>query len=146
MESLGYVLVYLLKGKLPWSETRGEKSQIEKWNKIFELKQKTDLKKLCQDIPDTFINYFEHVRSLKFKEKPNYKYLRNLFISLFKKNSFQNDAVYDWNDKKISQYISSNTAPFLFIPFHPLPSQQRLHLHNKLERKKSFLERDLSDD
>ena len=39
----------------------------------------------------------KYCRSLKFTDKPNYSYLKELFIKLFKKNNYDLDFVYDWN-------------------------------------------------
>ena len=44
-----------------------------------------------------FATYLTVCRSLRFDDKPNYAYLRQLFQSLFICSGFTNDFVYDWN-------------------------------------------------
>ena len=82
LESLGYTLIYLAKGSLPWMH-RGFKVE-EKKAKVGEIKGKISLDELCQDLPSIFSLYFKYVRSLGFYDEPNYDYLRNLFATLQK--------------------------------------------------------------
>ncbi len=42
----------------------------------------------------TFLNY---CRSLRFEEKPDYDYLRQLMRNLFHRQGFSYDYVFDWN-------------------------------------------------
>jgi hypothetical protein len=51
---------------------------------------------LFEGLPHEFYNYFDHVHSLKFSEKPDYSYLQNLFKSLFVEYEFKDDSIYDW--------------------------------------------------
>ena len=39
----------------------------------------------------------KYCRLLRFKQKPNYDLLKNLFIQLFKKSKFNLDYIYKWN-------------------------------------------------
>ena len=78
LESLGYVLVYFMKGKLPWQGLPAKNYKI-KWNKIQRLKESITRKKLCQDMPICFLRYFDYVDNLKFTETPDYAFLRVLF-------------------------------------------------------------------
>lgn len=42
-----------------------------------------------------------YCKNLRFEDKPDYAYLRNLFKDLFTKMGFENDYLYDWlKDKK----------------------------------------------
>jgi serine/threonine protein kinase len=50
--SVGYVLVYFLKGILPWQGLHGSTSE-EKYRLIFEKKQQTTLVSLCEGLPGT---------------------------------------------------------------------------------------------
>ena len=44
-----------------------------------------------------FATYFNYCRSLRFEEKPDYAYLRQLIQNLFHRQGFTNDYVFDWN-------------------------------------------------
>uniref|UniRef100_T1IQH1 Non-specific serine/threonine protein kinase n=1 Tax=Strigamia maritima TaxID=126957 RepID=T1IQH1_STRMM len=44
-----------------------------------------------------FATYLNYCRSLRFEEKPDYSYLRQLFRNLFHRQGFTYDYVFDWN-------------------------------------------------
>ena len=58
------------------------------------------VEKLCHGYPIEFTNYLNYCRNLKFEEKPDYDYLKNLIKGLMKKSAFENDYRYDWVIKK----------------------------------------------
>jgi len=95
LESLGYLLVYFAKGELPWQGMKG-KTRAEKYDVIGAKKESTPVNELCQGAPSPLADYLKYVRSLDFKEKPNYYYLRNLFVKWFEKQGFDYDY-YDWD-------------------------------------------------
>ena len=43
-----------------------------------------------------FAIYLQYCRCLKFEEKPDYQYLRQLFRNLFHVNGYTYDYVFDW--------------------------------------------------
>eukprot|EP00579_Thalassiosira_antarctica_P017079 CAMPEP_0201947714 /NCGR_PEP_ID=MMETSP0903-20130614/55078_1 /ASSEMBLY_ACC=CAM_ASM_000552 /TAXON_ID=420261 /ORGANISM="Thalassiosira antarctica, Strain CCMP982" /LENGTH=474 /DNA_ID=CAMNT_0048490869 /DNA_START=273 /DNA_END=1697 /DNA_ORIENTATION=- len=70
LESIGYVLVYFLKGGLPWQGLKA-KSATKKYKLIMEKKQSVTIPALCQGCPSQFAEYLAYCRSLKFEAKPN---------------------------------------------------------------------------
>ncbi len=64
LESLGYVLIYLRKGRLPWQDLNI--SENNKTKRVGEVKMQTSLQKLCKGLPQQFIKYFQHIRALEF--------------------------------------------------------------------------------
>lgn len=101
LESIGYILIYFIKGKLPWQGLNTKvQSKEDKYDLIYKCKLNTSLEQLCQGLPKEFKLYMEHVKSLAFSEKPNYSYLYGLFNQLFKKSGFEQDGIYDWTNKK----------------------------------------------
>ena len=44
-----------------------------------------------------FATYLNFCRSLRFDDKPDYSYLRQLFRNLFHRQGFTYDYVFDWN-------------------------------------------------
>lgn len=97
MESLGYMLVYLLKGSLPWQDVRAN-SVSEKYEKIHRIKETTTLEELCADLPDEFCSYLQLCRDTQFDERPDYVKMRQLFGDLVEKRGFcYHDNVYDWS-------------------------------------------------
>ncbi len=96
LESIGYMLIYFLKGALPWQGLDGS-TKDKRSNNIFKVKYNTSLNDLCSNIPREFLLYMSYCRLLRFKQKPDYNLLRNLFICLFKNSNYQLDYIYDWN-------------------------------------------------
>ncbi|KAI3806818.1 hypothetical protein L1987_22733 [Smallanthus sonchifolius] len=90
LESLGYVLMYFLRGSLPWQGLKaGNKKQ--KYEKISEKKLMTSIEALCRGYPTEFASYFHYCRSLRFDDKPSYDYLKSIFRDLFIREGFQFD-------------------------------------------------------
>ena len=95
IESLGYILVYFFKGKLPWSYMPiNTKDDIEK---IKDIKINTSVETLCEGCPKEFKDFINYARNLKFEEKPNYDKLRGLLDKIRVKNNLVFDYNnYDW--------------------------------------------------
>ncbi|OLP93969.1 Casein kinase I [Symbiodinium microadriaticum] len=81
LEAIGHMLLYFLRSSLPWSglEARTKK---EKYQKIKEKKESTELSDLCQGQREAFQAYLEYARNLGFKDRPDYGMLRKQFASL----------------------------------------------------------------
>lgn len=102
LESLGYVLMYFLRGSLPWQGLKaGTKKQ--KYEKISDKKISTSIEALCRGYPSEFASYFHYCRSLRFDDKPDYAYLKRIFRDLFIREGFQFDYVFDWTILKYQQ-------------------------------------------
>ncbi|KAL8513795.1 hypothetical protein ACS0TY_013055 [Phlomoides rotata] len=109
LEAVGYVLMYFLRGSLPWQGLKaGTKKQ--KYEKISEKKIMTPIEVLCKSYPSEFISYFHYVRSLRFEDKPDYSYLKRLFRDLFIREGYQFDYVFDWTLLKFPR-IGWNSRP-----------------------------------
>lgn len=93
MESLGHMLIYLVKGRLPWQglpkkDKRGNMDQIK------DKKMSTTIEDLCEDLPECFGFYMEYTREMEFSQKPDYEYLKGLFKKSAKDHDI--DLVLDW--------------------------------------------------
>ena len=51
---------------------------------------------LCKNLPFEFSEFTSYPRNLKFEEKPNYDFLKNLLYDVIKKENIQLDYNYDW--------------------------------------------------
>lgn len=100
LESLGYILLYFLKGGvLPWNGLQTS-NKNEKSKQICKIKNNIPIEELCVDIPEEFKILISYSRKLKFDSKPNYNYLQNLFHKLLLNSGFEYDKKYDWIEKK----------------------------------------------
>ncbi|KAA6385690.1 MAG: putative Casein kinase I, partial [Streblomastix strix] len=108
MEAVGYVLVYLLKGYLPWQGVRGN-TRAEKQEAIGVMKNTIDLRQqLCTNMPDEFAIYLEYVRGLAFDQEPDYRYCRKLFRQAFSKENYIKDYIFEWNFLRQQQNQGDN--------------------------------------
>nr|QBK88929.1 MAG: serine/threonine protein kinase [Mimivirus LCMiAC02] len=80
LESVGYMLIYFLKGILPWQHLTKVKNK-KPIDVIGEKKMNTTFYELCGGLPKCFRNYIIYCRKLKFSETPDYNYMYNLFYN-----------------------------------------------------------------
>ncbi|ORZ22224.1 casein kinase I isoform delta [Absidia repens] len=105
LEALGYIFVYLLKGKLPW-QGLGIDNNDDRDNLIYQHKKITSVELLCEGLEPEFSIFLNYARNLSFTDRPNYAYLRTLFKSLSKRMDFKDDFMFDWTIKKlVRKYI-----------------------------------------
>jgi len=104
LESLGFVLMYFLRGSLPWQGLQAKTKQ-EKYESIKNTKKITTVEILCKEHPEEFATYLNICRKLAFDEKPDYGILRKLFRDLFIKRGFEFDYLYDWLIQKPSKVL-----------------------------------------
>ncbi|WVZ76876.1 hypothetical protein U9M48_024798 [Paspalum notatum var. saurae] len=102
LESIGYVLLYFLRGSLPWQGLKAA-TKKQKYDKISEKKLSTPIEALCKSHPVEFSSYFHYCNSLTFDQRPDYSFLRRLFRELFDREGYQFDYVYDWTLLKCKQ-------------------------------------------
>ena len=116
LESLGYMLIFLIKKNLPWMKI--EKQNLEpkkKFLKICSIKSSIKPEELCSGLPREFCQYIEYCQKLRFEQTPNYNYLRNLFIEVIKSNEkfidtrFINFIQFSWLNKNNIKKININT-------------------------------------
>ncbi|KAL1498428.1 hypothetical protein ABEB36_009233 [Hypothenemus hampei] len=96
LESLGYVLMYFNRGSLPWQGLKAA-TKRQKYERISEKKISTPIEELCKGYPAEFPTYLSYCKQLRFEERPDYSYLRQLFRTLFHRQGFTYDYVFDWN-------------------------------------------------
>eukprot|EP00985_Skeletonema_marinoi_P029455 scaffold27929_cov124-Skeletonema_marinoi.AAC.1 len=87
LESLGYVLMYFIRGSLPWQGLKAN-TKKQKYERIMDRKMSTSTEQLCKGYATEFRSYFEYCRSLRFEDRPDYAYLKRLFKELFYRKGF----------------------------------------------------------
>ena len=103
--SIGYILIYLLKGFLPWQGIEADNSS----NKIAQITQKkiqipNDI--LCNGLPNEFLHYLNYCKNLKFEERPDYDFLKGLFgrllgLVITNFSLRRNEIIFDWCFKDV---------------------------------------------
>ena len=157
LESLGYILIYLIKKTLPWISIENSNiNKIEKYRKVRDLKMSTLPEELCSGLPKEFSDYIKYCRNLSFEQEPNYNYLRNLFLEVIKKNekivdiryikplqfswlSRINNRITKIDDKNKNQHSSISETENISSSRGKSNTHKRLYflIKNSIERSKS---------
>jgi serine/threonine protein kinase len=113
LESLGYMIVFLQKGHLPWEHLCFAHNEDD--NKIMKLKI-AHRATLCNGMAEEVQLYMKYVHALKGEEGVDYDHLRDLLLQLLERSGLQNDGVFDW------------TTIFAPAPLPPIPVAQKAPL------------------
>jgi serine/threonine protein kinase len=95
LESLAYIMVYFIKGELPWQNIKA-KSRKEKYSTIFRIKKNSIPNELCEYLPEEMKTFVKYIINLNNNKKPDYAMLTNLINNLMQKYSYSNDLQFDW--------------------------------------------------
>jgi hypothetical protein len=117
--------MYFNRGSLPWQGLKAA-TKRQKYERISEKKMSTPVEELCKGYPSEynvqklrnfktplpfyvtdfratynvtaeFLTYLLYCRSLSFEETPDYSHLRQIFRTLFHRQGFTYDYIFDWN-------------------------------------------------
>jgi casein kinase 1 len=100
LEALGYILVYFVKGALPWQGLKAQ-TKKQKYEKILERKLATPIEQLCRGMPGEFAAFLHYCKSLRFDDQPDYGYLKKIFRELFIRQGMVFDQMYDCVERGI---------------------------------------------
>lgn len=133
LESLAYMLIYLLQGSLPW--VSNDNSTIDN-HAILSMKQDITTDKLCDGLPHKFVTFLDYPRSLSYAAKPNYGYLRSLLHNCVVTPSHIGHLIaFSWltDDEPCLLYLRMH--PNILVPLQHT-RQCQSERHNKLTCKR----------
>lgn len=78
LESLGFVALFLARGRLPWQGKGMEREEIGN------VKRSTSLRKLCADRCEHLVEYFKLVRRTRTNERPDYEQLHRILKEFYR--------------------------------------------------------------
>ena len=132
LESLSYLIIYFLKGSLPWQGLKIT-SRPQRFKEITRLKKTLKIESLDANIPPEIILFCKYVRKLGFTENPKYEYMKKLFHSVLSKYGFINDNKFSW----ISRINEINLENIRNLHLHKNSPHKRLieKLRSSLEKK-----------
>ena len=78
IESFAYILIYFMRGSLPWQGRQGDGREPF----VQKKKQNMPVDVICKGLLEEFEHLLKYARALKFSERPDYGYLRRLFSKL----------------------------------------------------------------
>ncbi|KAG7110491.1 Casein kinase I 2 like protein [Verticillium longisporum] len=96
LESIFYVLFYLMRGGLPWQGLKAPTKE-DRLDKILEIKQQRSADSLCGTQSTMFVKCLEYVRELGFEQDPDYDYLKCCLTKALEMNGEAEDDRYDWD-------------------------------------------------
>lgn len=97
LEALGFMLVYFLRGNLPWQGRKAYTRTVQ-LHTIVDAKGAAAFGDLCSGFEGSEVlgEYLRYCRRLDFKERPDYTYLRRLFSDAMHAKVYNYDFGYDW--------------------------------------------------
>lgn len=96
LESIGFMILYFVLGKLPWQGLKPKENQ-DQTQLVGSIKITTNFEKLCENIPKCFYEYIKMCRKLEFNEKPDYEGMKKLFMDEYIKNNKNNSENIELN-------------------------------------------------
>ena len=94
MESLAYVLLFLLQRSLPWQVEGGYANTFKSY---YPKKASLTAKELFHGHSPAFARYLNYTRNLTFKEEPDYAYMTGLFEDELKRLGSNVDDSFDFS-------------------------------------------------
>ena len=107
LESLCYILLFIMKGNLPWDNVFGH-NENEDILLIYKIKKYMKPELLFLNLPKEIIDFFKYCKNLDFEQKPDYAYLRSLLLDILKSKNEKNDLLFSWKVNKNMMVIDNN--------------------------------------
>jgi len=98
LESAGYVLMFLLRGNLPWQNIK-IKEKKDKYAKICNKKKEVSSKELGMNFPSEFAEILDYFKILGYTETPDYEMCMKKMLNVIAKANETFDYIYDWTTK-----------------------------------------------
>ena len=95
LESAGYVLMFLLRGNLPWQNIK-IKGKKDKYAKICNKKKEVSSKELGTNFPSEFAEILDYFKILGYTETPDYEMCMKKMLNVIAKANETFDYIYDW--------------------------------------------------
>lgn len=145
LQSICYMLIYFLKGQLPWQGLAFE-HKFEKDHMIMDCKLKLSPSKLCKNLPEEISNVFQYIKGLDYYQDPDYRFIISELTYIFENKCEMIDFQYDWqklpNNAKLQKTtleISFPKEPNLLDNDQSEMLKSKAHLPEKKENKGSRL-------
>ncbi|KAI9257404.1 kinase-like domain-containing protein [Sporodiniella umbellata] len=75
IESIGYLLLDMLFGSLPWTGIQAKNSRAG-WDRMKQIKEDTFMSDICAGQPQGILEFIEYSKKIRFLEEPDYDLLR----------------------------------------------------------------------
>lgn len=95
LESLGYILLFLLQGSLPWFHIQSSNSD-DLLSQVLTSREKHPIPSICHSSDYEIRDFVMYCQSLSYTEKPNYDHLRKILLGWGSRLGVNIDWKYDW--------------------------------------------------
>ncbi|THH16477.1 hypothetical protein EUX98_g9295 [Antrodiella citrinella] len=112
LESLAYVLIYFLRGSLPW-ENIAETTKEEELA-LLTCKTETSIQDLCAGLPNEFSEFLSYARGLQYSECPDYIYIHHLFSTLRIQLGHM-QRVFDWTIPDATPHMHDEQPHYVVV-------------------------------
>ena len=134
LEAVGYVIMYFIRGNLPWQGLK-LKSKEDRYKKILEKKKEVSTEELCANFPREFYEYVKYTKKLGYEETPKYDLMKNIFVNFVvnkKKEKF--DYIFDWT----TDYDIKKRKEVINITCPPMNNIDLINEHNDNRDEANF--------
>ena len=139
MESVGYIMAYLLRGGLPWQGLK-LKSKENKYKNILEKKKEISSQELFKGFPNEFSEILDYTKNLGYEQEPEYQMLRNKLMDLCKRLNDSFDYIYDWTtDRDLAK--RKNKKNLTSMKTQSTLSTNNARKNSKSKKKEKFVEK-----
>ena len=107
LEALGYVLLVLLNGDVPWLLEDDEEE--ETFENIYPLKSMYSARQMFEGHSSVFALYMGYCKRLGYEDEPKYSVLIRLFETELERLGFDADASFDFNKEESSITIADES-------------------------------------
>lgn len=144
LESLCYILLFIMKGNLPWDNVFGY-NENEDILLIYKIKKFMKPELLFLNLQKEIIEFFKYCKNLDFEQKPDYAYLRSLLLDILRSKNETNDLLFSWKIKQNMMMINNGKRDSLSHKYSKINQkrkaspQQRLYnslLNNIVNKEK----------
>jgi len=120
LQAFAYMLIYFLKGRLPWQDIETSAPGEDNWSRVHQMKRTISTRDLCADLPEVFSKLLDYSNDLVFDEDPDYELLQRMFFDFLVANFRHVKYEFDWTTRPAATgssaattttHISSSTAP-----------------------------------
>ena len=130
LESLCYILLFLMKGSLPWDNVFGY-TENDDILLIYKIKKFMKPELLFLNLPKETVDFFKYCKKLDFEQKPDYNYLRSLLLNILNNQNEKNDLNFTWI---INNNFLNNQKGIVnkFIKNHKRKNSPQQRIYNSL--------------
>ena len=137
LESAGYVLMFLLRGNLPWQNIK-IKGKKDKYAKICNKKKEVSSKELGMNFPSEFAEILDYFKILGYTETPDYEMCMKKMLNVIAKANETFDYIYDWTT---NVNLKKGRSSKSFDPKKKYKRSNKKH-HTDNQQKISEIEKD----